>query len=60
MANDTIVITSTLSGNIAGGLGLGLREYTDVTTGKKSFQFGPSHMMVKDGDRRADGSESEK
>ena len=58
--NDTIVITSTQSGNIAGELGLGLREYTDVTTGKKSFQFGPSHTMVKDGDRRADGSESEK
>lgn len=55
--NDTIVITSTLSGNIAGGLGLGLREYTDVTTGKKSSQFGPSYTMVKDGDRRADASE---
>ena len=55
--DDTIVITSTLSGNIAGGLGLGLREYTDVTTGKKSSQFGPSYTMVMDGDRRADASE---
>ena len=55
--DDTIVITSTLSGNIAGGLGLGLREYTDVTTGKKSSQFGPSYMMVMDGDRRADANE---
>lgn len=55
--NDSIVITSTQSGNIAGELGLGLREYTDVTTGKKSFQFGPSHTMVKDGDRRADANE---
>ena len=55
--DDTIVITSTLSGNIAGGLGLGLREYTDVVTGKKSSQFGPSYTMVMDGDRRADASE---
>ena len=38
-------------------LGLGLREYTDVVTGKKSSQFGPSYTMVKDGDRRADANE---
>ena len=55
--DDTIIITSTLSGNIAGGLGLGLREYTDVTTGKKSSHFGPSYTMVMNGDRRADASE---
>lgn len=55
--NDTIVITSTLSGNVAGELGLGLREYTDVTTGKKSFRFGPNCSMVMDGDRRADSDE---
>ena len=55
--NDTIVITSTQSGNVAGELGLGLREYTDVTTGKKSFHFGSSHTMVKDGDRRSDANE---
>ena len=59
MANDTIVITSTQSGNVAGELGLGLREYTDVTTGKKSFHFGPSHTMVKDGDRKADANDNE-
>lgn len=55
--NDTIVITSTLSGDVAGELALGLREYTDVTTGKKSFHFGPNHTMAKDDDRRADANE---
>ena len=34
-----------------------MREYTDVTTGKKSSQFGPSYTMVMDGDRRADVNE---
>lgn len=52
--NDCIVITSIRSGNISGELHLGLTEYTDAATGKKSIHFGLSTTMVSEGDRQAD------